>query len=115
LLKLKEGRYDLYTNGELYSENITSEMTGEEAIITRLCSTSLRHGSDVTFLVEQLEKTSGDITSFGKALSRTLKRYARTERIIEKAKCENCGDSSNIVMEEGCLSCKSCGSSKCGG
>lgn len=115
LYKLKNGRYDLYVDDKVYSEDITSEMTGEEALITRICSTSLRHGSDITFLVEQLEKTSGDITSFGKALSRTLKRYARKERLIEKAKCENCGDNSNIVMEEGCLSCKSCGNAKCGG
>lgn len=113
LKKLKNGRYDLLKNGETYSENITSEMNDEQEMITRLLSTSLRHGADITFLVEQLSKTSGGITSFGKALTRVLKRYANTERLIAKQQCTDCG-STNLVFEEGCLKCRDCGSSKCG-
>ena len=70
LVKMRQGRYDLLKNGETYSESITSEMNSREEIITRLISTGLRHGTDVKFLVEQLNKAEGDITSFGKAISR---------------------------------------------
>jgi ribonucleoside-diphosphate reductase alpha chain len=111
--KLKGGRYDLLKNGETYSENITSEMNDEQEMITRLLSTSLRHGTNITFLVEQLSKTSGGITSFGKALTRTLKRYANTERLIAKQQCTECR-STNLIFEEGCLKCADCGNSKCG-
>lgn len=111
LLKIKQGRYDLLKDGETYSEDITSEMNSEEEIITRLVSTGLRHGTDVKFLVEQLNKAGGDITSFGKAISRILKKYI-PEGAISTVKCNDCG-SSNVIFKEGCQSCADCGSSKC--
>jgi len=112
LVKMKQGRYDLLKNGETYSESITSEMNSGEEIITRLISTGLRHGTDVKFLVEQLNKAEGDITSFGKAISRILKKYI-PEGAISTVKCEDCG-SSDVIFKEGCSSCSECGSSKCG-
>lgn len=112
LLKIKQGRYDLLKDGETYSEDITSEMNSEEEIITRLVSTGLRHGTDVKFLVEQLNKAGGDITSFGKAISRILKKYI-PEGAISTVKCNDCG-SFNVIFKEGCQSCADCGSSKCG-
>ena len=94
------------------SIDISSEMTDEEAAITRLVSTSLRHGADIKFIVEQLLKSDGDLFSFTKGLARVLKKY-----IPDGAKatvtCNDCG-SSNVIFEEGCHKCLSCGSSKCG-
>jgi len=94
------------------SVDISSEMTDEEAAITRLVSTSLRHGADIKFIVEQLNKSDGDLFSFTKGLSRVLKKY-----IPDGAKatvtCSDCG-SSNVIFEEGCHKCLDCGSSKCG-
>jgi ribonucleoside-diphosphate reductase alpha chain len=87
-------------------------MTDEEAIITRLASMSLRHGANIKFLVEQLNKSNGNITSFGKAVARILKKYI-PEGESSTLKCEDCG-STNVVFEEGCSKCKDCGSSKCG-
>lgn len=110
--KIDSGRYDLLKNGETYSENITSSMNDEQEMITRLLSTSLRHGTNITFLVEQLSKTSGGITSFGKAITRVLKTYANTERLIAKQQCTECG-STNMVYEEGCKHCLDCGNSAC--
>lgn len=112
LSKVKRGRYDLLTkDGETYSEDITSEMNSEQEAITRLTSTSLRHGANIKFVVEQLNKSYGDITSFSKAISRILKKYipdGETTGIV-------CGDcqSSNVVMEEGCNKCLDCGNSAC--
>jgi ribonucleoside-diphosphate reductase alpha chain len=107
LVKIKQGRYDLLKNGETYSENITSEMNAEEEVITRLVSTGLRHGTDVKFLVEQLNKAGGDITSFSKAVSRILKKYI-PEGAISTVKCEDCG-SFDVIFKEGCQSCSNCG------
>ena len=112
LEKVKGGRYDLLKKDETYSEDITSGMNNEQEIITRLISTSLRHGADIKFLVDQLNKSYGDITSFNKAISRVLKKYI-PDGAVSKLKCEECG-SDNVVFEEGCSKCKSCGSSKCG-
>ncbi len=111
LSKVKQGRYDLLKNGQTYFEDITSEMNSEQEVITRLISTSLRHGADIKFIVEQLNKSNGDITSFSKAISRILKKFI-PEGIKSTLKCENCG-SSNVIFEEGCSKCKDCGVSRC--
>lgn len=111
LVKVKQGRYDLLKDKETYSENITSEMNSEEEIITRLISTSLRHGADIKFIVEQLNKSHGDITSFSKAISRALKTYI-PEGAKSTLKCSECG-SNDMVFVEGCKKCLSCGSSLC--
>src|SRR5690606_8753469 len=91
---------------------ITDKMTDEEAAITRLISTSLRHGANIKFIVDQLNKGHGDITSFTKAISRVLKKYI-PDGETSKLKCEECG-STEVIFEEGCSKCKNCGSSKCG-
>lgn len=113
LCKIKRGRYDLLKDGDTYSEDITSHITDEQDVLTRMVSTALRHGADITFIVEQLNKSHGDITSFSKAIARTLKKYIDEKKMVSRAACTECG-SNNIVFEEGCLSCKECGSSKCG-
>lgn len=113
LIKLKKGRYDLLKNEETYSEDVTSEMNAEQEVITRLVSTSLRHGADITFIVEQLNKSNGDITSFSKAIARVLSKYIDQEKFLSRATCQDCG-STAIIFEEGCQKCLDCGSSKCG-
>jgi ribonucleoside-diphosphate reductase alpha chain len=112
LCKIKRGRYDLLKDGDTYSENITSQITDEQDVLTRMVSTALRHGADITFIVEQLNKSHGDITSFSKAIARTLKKYIDEKKMVSRAACTECG-SNNVVFEEGCLMCKDCGSSKC--
>lgn len=112
LCKITKGRYDLVVGGETYSEDITAGMNDEEEILTRMISTALRHGAEITFVVEQLNKSNGDITSFSKAISRTLKRYADVERLESTVTCTECG-SDNVIFEEGCHNCKDCGSSGC--
>ena len=112
LKKINKGRYDLIKDGETYSESITSEMTDEQAAITRLVSVSLRHGADIKFIVEQINKCDGDLFSFTKGLVRVLKKYI-PDGTKSTVKCNDC-NSENVIFEEGCSSCKDCGSSKCG-
>ena len=112
LCKIKRGRYNLLKDGDTYSEDITSQITDEQDVLTRMVSTALRHGADITFIVEQLNKSHGDITSFSKAIARTLKKYIDEKKMVSRAACTEC-ESTNLIFEEGCLMCKECGSSKC--
>ena len=109
IIKEKKNLYNFYSSGEVLY--VTADMTDEEAIITRLASMSLRHGANIKFLVEQLNKSNGNITSFGKAVARILKKYI-PEGEASTLKCESCG-SANVIFEESCSKCKDCGSSKC--
>ena len=110
MIKMSRGNYKFVQEG--YEQLITAEMTDEQAAITRLASTSLRHGSDIKFLVEQLQKCPGDLFSFTKGLARVLKKYI-PDGVKSTVTCQDCG-SSNVIFEEGCNKCKDCGSSKCG-
>ena len=110
LIKQSKGNYKFVKDG--YEKIVTSEMSDEQAAITRLTSTSLRHGTDIKFLVEQLNKCDGDLFSFTKGLARTLKKYI-PDGVKSTVSCQDCG-STNVIFEEGCSSCKNCGSSKCG-
>ena len=110
LIKQSKGNYKFIKDD--YEKIVTSEMSDEQAAITRLTSTSLRHGTDIKFLVEQLNKCDGDLFSFTKGLARTLKKYI-PDGVKSTVSCQDCG-STNVIFEEGCSSCKDCGSSKCG-
>jgi ribonucleoside-diphosphate reductase alpha chain len=110
LTKIKKGRYDLKCDG-ITIENIREHFeTDEQEALTRIISTALRHGTDIEFIVDQLAKSEGTITSFSKAIGRSLKKYI-TEQKLEKT-CDQC-NSKNVALQEGCYTCMDCGSSKC--
>lgn len=112
LEKIKKGYYNvLDIQNNLLRENITDFNSEEEENITRLVSMSLRHGANVSFVSEQLNKTSGIVTSFSKAIARTLKNYIVIGTKSTVA-CENCGEST-IIFTENCQMCTTCGNSKC--
>lgn len=108
IIKQSKGKYDLNIKEVGYFENITEHCSDEENLLTRMISTSLRHGADIKFVTEQLDKSEGDITSFGKGISRVLKKYAV---LTNKEVCPEC--SNNLVFEGGCSVCPNCGYSKC--
>ena len=111
ITKKSKGKYHFVCND--VDEIITGNMTDEQAALTRMLSTALRHGADVKFIVDQLNKTNGDMTSFSKAMARTLKKYIPDGSEV-KGKCQDCG-SKNLIYREGCKTCLECGSSACGG
>ena len=111
--KIKSGIYNLITcKGEKFSivQDVTDSLTEEEEAITRLVSTSLRHGADIKFIVEQLQKPSKSLTSFNKAIARVLKTYIK-DGSTSGSKCPECGG--DLIYQEGCLVCPTCGMSKC--
>lgn len=110
LTKVKKGRYDLDC-GDIIIENIGENFeTNEQEALTRMISTTLRHGVDIEYIVDQLVKSEGTIISFSKAIARTLKKYI-TEIKTGKT-CNKC-KSENIAIQEGCIICLDCGDSKC--
>lgn len=112
IVKVDSGKYQLTSEDGNHSYGfITEKLTEDQAAITRLISTSLRHGADIQFIVEQLNKTDGDLTSFNKAMARILKKHIPEGVALKGMNCDTCGN--GMVMENGCLVCKSCGYSKC--
>jgi ribonucleoside-diphosphate reductase alpha chain len=114
LVKKSRGKYSIKLDENVEIEDIMKNQTEEEEMITRLASTALRHGTDISFLVHQLEKVKGDhIGSFTKVMGRTLKKYIKDGTKISGSKCPECGQES-LIRENGCTICKNCGNSKCG-
>lgn len=113
IVKVKRGHYNFISDiGEL-TDIQSATIKHDELVLTRLISGMLRHGAKPQYVMEQIEKCELEVVSFGKAISRTLKKYCSEEEMIERSKCSNCG-STDLKMQEGCLTCNSCGFSKCG-
>lgn len=113
IIKNGRGDYvfvDIITKEEYKLLNGHSDESAEA--LTRMISCALRHGSELGFIVHQLEKTKGDLMSFSKCLARTLKYYIKDGTKITGESCSNCGGS-NIQRDSGCSVCKDCGDSKC--
>ncbi len=110
ITKEGKGKY-IYGSDRFENVSVTNDMSDEQAAITRLISTSLRHGVHIKYICEQVEKTDGDLTSFTKAVSRVLKKYI-DDGEPSTLVCPECNEP-NLVFEEGCKKCLSCGYSAC--
>ncbi len=110
------GKYKLeipYGDENLTIKNVASLLlTDEHRMVTRLLSTSLRHGAPLNTIVSQLAKCDGEVTAFSKALLRVLRKYVTDEEYLATAICQDCG-SKNLTLQEGCLKCADCGMSGC--
>ncbi len=87
-----------------------------EGEFTRILSLSLRHGSPIQYVVEQLQKDdkNSDMYSFSKVMARVLKHYIKDGSKSTDKKCSSCGATDSLIYKEGCVTCSSCGFSKCG-
>ena len=85
-----------------------------QGAFTRTISLALRHEVPIQYVVEQLQKDKhSDMFSFAKTISRVLKVYIKDGTTVSGRTCQNCG-STDLIYQEGCQTCASCGSSKCG-
>ena len=64
-------------------------------------------------LVGSLQLDSENINTWKNGVERALKRYVQDGTEAKGVKCPNCGHET-LVYQEGCLICKTCGSSRCG-
>ena len=75
----------------------------------------LRHGMPITnvvSLIESLHLNSETINTWKLGVERALKQYI-SDGTKTKDKCPSCGQET-MAYQNGCLTCMSCGYSKCG-
>lgn len=113
-------RYDFqYKNKRGYKttiEGLSHKFNPEYWNYAKLISSTLRHGMPIDKVVElinSLQLDSESINTWKNGVARALKRYIADGTEAHKQKCENC-NSTALIYQEGCLTCKDCGSSKCG-
>jgi len=117
--KTKNSRYDLRIgkNGdEILIKDIVDVFDNpNHAGFTRTISLALRHGAQIHYVVEQLQKDREmDMFSFSKVIARVLKSYIKDGTVPGRTTCGNCGAENTLKYQEGCVMCTACGSSKCG-
>ncbi len=109
-----QARYDLIVDDFVVKDVVKVFDNANYSAFTRLLSLSLRHGAKINYVVEQLQKDeSSDMFSFARVISRVLKQYVPdgTKPTGHKA-CDECG-SKELVYQDGCVNCSTCGWSKC--
>lgn len=109
-------RYDLYLGDDddpfIIGDIVKTFNNVHHASLTRLISLSLRHGSSVKYVTQQLKKDEHPegFQAFSKVLARVLKRYIKDGEVANGTSCPECGG--GLVFSEGCERC-SCGWNKC--
>ena len=116
----KNGHYNLHI-GEGENEIVIKDLSTvfdnpTESAFTRTVSLALRHGAPIQYAVEQIEKGTtkdNEMFSLAKSLVRVLKNYIKDGTKASSLKnCPQCGNK-ELAYQEGCISCISCGWSKC--
>ncbi|WP_434035270.1 adenosylcobalamin-dependent ribonucleoside-diphosphate reductase [Formosa sp. 4Alg 33] len=113
-------RYDFqYHNKRGYKttiEGLSHKFNPEFWNYAKLISSTLRHGmpiDKIVDLINSLQLDSESINTWKNGVVRALKRFVADGTQVKGQTCSNC-DSENLIYQEGCLTCKDCGSSKCG-
>ena len=122
LRKSMPSKYDLIF-GENGNEVIVKDMVKvfdnpNHGSFTRTISLALRHGVPIQYIVEQLQKDkNADLFSFSKVIARCLNKYiadgTKVSNGVINCSCET-PDQCNVIYQEGCAKCLTCGMSKCG-
>ncbi|WP_319500116.1 adenosylcobalamin-dependent ribonucleoside-diphosphate reductase [uncultured Draconibacterium sp.] len=116
----EDSRYDFqYANKRGYKttiEGLSHKFNPVYWNYAKLISGTLRHGMPIHKIVElvtSLQLDNETINSWKAGVARALKKYIPDGTVADDAKCGECG-SDDVVYQEGCLTCLSCGCSKCG-
>jgi ribonucleoside-diphosphate reductase alpha chain len=85
-----------------------------QGAFTRTMSLALRHAVPIQYIVEQVQKDkASDMFSFSRVTARVLKGYIPDGTKSAGKSCPECS-STDLIYQEGCITCKSCSYSKCG-
>ncbi|RZA00524.1 MAG: adenosylcobalamin-dependent ribonucleoside-diphosphate reductase [Sphingobacteriaceae bacterium] len=96
-------------------EGLSHKFNPEYWNYAKLISGTLRHGMPIEKVVDLIGSLQLDeaINTWKNGVARALKKYVPDGTRTQKQQCQNC-HSTNLQYQEGCLTCKDCGSSKCG-
>ncbi|MGF7231553.1 adenosylcobalamin-dependent ribonucleoside-diphosphate reductase [Arachidicoccus sp.] len=120
--RLEDGtsRYDFqYKNQRGYKttiEGLSHKFNPEYWNYAKLISGTLRHGmpiEKVVDLINGLQLKEDSINTWKNGVARALKRFVPDNTLASHVVCSHCGGA-NLQYQEGCLTCKDCGNSKCG-
>lgn len=113
-------RYDFqFSNKRGYKttvEGLSHKFDKEFWNYAKLISGVLRYGmpiDQVVKLVGTLQLDSESINSWKMGVERALKKFIPDGTHLTEQECPNCHEKT-LIYQEGCLTCKSCGYSKCG-
>lgn len=113
-------RYDFqFENKRGYKvtiEGLSEKFNKEYWNYAKLISGVLRYRmpiEQVMKLVASLQLDSENINTWKNGVERALKKYVTDGTEAKGKKCPNCGNET-LVYQEGCLICKTCGTSRCG-
>ena len=116
--KTKNSVYDLRIgeNGDtvIVKDLVKTFDNPNHSAFTRMISLGLRHGANIQYVVEQLQKDkNSDMFSFSRCIARILKNYIPDGQEASEKTCPECGEE-GLIYVEGCVTCTSCGFAKCG-
>jgi ribonucleotide reductase alpha subunit len=117
-VKAKKKRYDIEyidADGNKHTHTgLNHAFNPEFWNYAKLISGILRHGMPLNYvaeLIDSLNFREDSINNWKRGVLRTIKKYIKDgEKGI--GRCKECG-SEHLEYKEGCLTCMSCGSSKC--
>ncbi|KAF0131168.1 MAG: ribonucleoside-diphosphate reductase alpha chain [Bacteroidetes bacterium] len=118
--KSEKARYDFqFEDKQGYKvtiEGLSRSFNKEYWNYAKLISGILRHGMPLPYAIELVQNLTLDedtINTWKNGVVRALKRYIPDGTQADGKLCPECGDNKSLVYQDGCLTCKSCGYSKC--
>lgn len=112
VIKVKKGNYKFMSHAFTIEDLQLASEYREEIALTILTSMLMRHGAKLEFIIKTIDKIPMEITAFGKAVIRVIKKYIKDGTIVKGNICPECNNDS-LIYENGCVTCTQCGYSKC--
>ncbi len=114
-------RYDFqYEDKDGYKttiEGLSRTFNQEYWNYAKLISGVLRHGMPIPFVVDMvsnLHLSEESLNTWKNGVVRALKKYVADGTKVSGQVCPGCDEEEGLVFKEGCITCESCGYSKCG-
>ena len=119
-IKNEKARYDFqFVDKQGYKvtiEALSRSFDKEFWNYAKLISGILRHGMPLPYvieLVQNLTLNDDSINTWKNGVVRGLKRYIPDGTKADGSSCPECGSNESLIYQDGCLTCNSCGYSKC--
>ncbi|MCF8387559.1 MAG: adenosylcobalamin-dependent ribonucleoside-diphosphate reductase [Bacteroidales bacterium] len=116
----KKARYDFQFEDKdgykITMEGLSRQFNKEYWNYAKLISGILRHGMPLPFAVELIQNLTLDqehINTWKTGVVRALKKYIPDGTRAPSNACPKC-KANDLVYQDGCITCKACGYSKCG-